>query len=293
MGIDSPWVCEHPEWFVSLDHSPFPAYTFQRRGHSSDPRVAIYLEDHYYDRSDAAVVFKWVERSSGAVHYIYHGNDGTRMPWNDTAQLNYLRPEVREAVMQTILAVARKFPIIRFDAAMTLTRQALSAALVPAAGQRRRYPLAVRAGDGPGAIRPPHARRNSGARWSTAWRAEIPDTLLLAEAFWLMESYFVRTLGMHRVYNSAFMNFLKDGGERQVPPFAEERAGIQSRNPQALRQFHEQPRRRNGAGPVRQRRQVFRRLHPAGHPARFAHVRPWPDRGLRGKIRHGIPQGLP
>ncbi|HET7375793.1 MAG TPA: alpha-amylase, partial [Anaerolineae bacterium] len=39
---------------------------------------------------------------------------------------------------------------------------------------------------------------------------EAPDTLLLAEAFWLMEGYFVRTLGMHRVYNSAFMNILRD-----------------------------------------------------------------------------------
>ena len=47
--------------------------------------------------------------------------------------------------------------------------------------------------------------------------AEAPDTLLLAEAFWLMEGYFVRTLGMHRVYNSAFMNMLKRRGERQVP----------------------------------------------------------------------------
>jgi len=39
---------------------------------------------------------------------------------------------------------------------------------------------------------------------------DAPDTLLLAEAFWLMESYFVRTLGMHRVYNSAFMHMLKN-----------------------------------------------------------------------------------
>jgi hypothetical protein len=39
---------------------------------------------------------------------------------------------------------------------------------------------------------------------------ENPDTLLLAEAFWMMESYFVRSLGMHRVYNSAFMNMLRD-----------------------------------------------------------------------------------
>jgi len=39
---------------------------------------------------------------------------------------------------------------------------------------------------------------------------DAPDTLLLAEAFWLMESYFVRTLGMHRVYNSAFMHMLRN-----------------------------------------------------------------------------------
>jgi hypothetical protein len=39
---------------------------------------------------------------------------------------------------------------------------------------------------------------------------EVPDTLLLAEAFWLLEGYFVRSLGMHRVYNSAFMNMLRD-----------------------------------------------------------------------------------
>ena len=40
--------------------------------------------------------------------------------------------------------------------------------------------------------------------------AEAPNTLLLAEAFWLLEGYFVRTLGMHRVYNSAFMVMLRD-----------------------------------------------------------------------------------
>jgi hypothetical protein len=44
---------------------------------------------------------------------------------------------------------------------------------------------------------------------------ELPDTLLLAEAFWMMEGYFVRTLGMHRVYNSAFMNMLKNQENRK------------------------------------------------------------------------------
>ncbi|HUU05686.1 MAG TPA: alpha-amylase family glycosyl hydrolase [Patescibacteria group bacterium] len=233
MGIDSPWVSEHPEWFVSLDHSPFPAYSFSGEDISSDPRTAIYLEDHYYDRSDAAVVFKWVDRHSGAVRYIYHGNDGTRMPWNDTAQLNYLRPDVREAVMQTILAVARKFPIIRFDAAMTLTRRHYQRLWFPQPGNGGDIPS--RAGLG---MTQDHFDQALPAEF---WRevvdrvaAEIPDTLLLAEAFWLMESYFVRTLGMHRVYNSAFMNFLKD---EENAKFRTSLKNVLEFNPEILKRF--------------------------------------------------------
>ena len=32
MGIDSRWVIEHPDWFISLDQSPFPSYSLQRAG---------------------------------------------------------------------------------------------------------------------------------------------------------------------------------------------------------------------------------------------------------------------
>ena len=47
MGIDSRWVIEHPDWFVSLDYSPFPSYTFNGPDLSCDGRVGIFLEDHY------------------------------------------------------------------------------------------------------------------------------------------------------------------------------------------------------------------------------------------------------
>src|SRR5262249_13736521 len=123
MGIDSRWVIEHPEWFICLDYCPFPSYRFTGPDLSTDERVGIFLEDHYYTRSDAAVVFKRVDRWTGSEKYIYHGNDGTSMPWNDTAQLNFLDPRVREAVIRTILDVARRFSVIRFDAAMTLARK--------------------------------------------------------------------------------------------------------------------------------------------------------------------------
>jgi glycosidase len=209
MGIDSRWVIEHPDWFLSLGHSPYPTYSFNGPDLSDDSRVGIFIEDHYWDRSDAAVVFKRVDRETGDERFIYHGNDGTSMPWNDTAQLDYLNPEVREAVIQTILAVARRSPVIRFDAAMTLARQHF---------HRLWFPEPGAAGAVPSRAEHSMARADlDRAMPREFWREvvdrvaeEAPDTLLLAEAFWLLEGYFVRTLGMHRVYNSAFMNMLRD-----------------------------------------------------------------------------------
>ncbi len=209
MGIDSRWVIEHPDWFVSLPYSPFPSYNFNGENLSGQDGVGIYLEDHYFDNTDAAVVFKRVDFNSGDTRYIYHGNDGTSMPWNDTAQLNYLLADVREAVIHTILHVARKFPVIRFDAAMTLAKRHYQRLWFPEPGSGG--DIASRADYGM------TKDQFNAAFPNEFWREvvdrvaqEVPDTLLLAEAFWLMEGYFVRTLGMHRVYNSAFMNMLRD-----------------------------------------------------------------------------------
>ena len=209
MGIDSPWVVEHPEWFISRWEPPYPAYRFDGPDLSHDGRVEIKIEDHYYEQSDAAVVFRRRDKASGETRYIYHGNDGTSFPWNDTAQLDYLNPAVREQVIQTILYVARLFPVIRFDAAMTLAKRHFHRLWFPGPGSSGAIPSRAEYG-------------MSNADFDRAmpqefWRevvdrvaAEVPGTLLLAEAFWLMEGYFVRTLGMHRVYNSAFMNMMRD-----------------------------------------------------------------------------------
>ncbi len=209
MGIDSDWMIHNPDRFLSLDYCPYPSYSFNGENLSSDPNVLIQIEDHYYDRTDAAVVFKRQDLRSGDTRYVYHGNDGTSMPWNDTAQLNYLDPEVREAVIQTILEVARKFPIIRFDAAMTLAKKHFQRLWFPQPGTGGAIPT-----------RSDHSLTMDNFNRAMPvefWRevvdraaVEAPDTLLLAEAFWLMEGYFVRTLGMHRVYNSAFMNMLRN-----------------------------------------------------------------------------------
>ena len=209
MGIDSGWVVEHPDRFLAVPDSPFPAYQFSGPDLSPDPSVEILLEDHYWDSSDAAVVFRRRDTRTGDTRFIYHGNDGTSFPWNDTAQLDYLRAEVREAVIRTILDVARRFPIIRFDAAMVLAKRHVRRLWWPEPGAGGGIPS-----------RAEHALSRSAfeaAMPAEFWRevvdrvaAEVPGTLLLAEAFWLMEGFFVRTLGMHRVYNSAFMHMLRD-----------------------------------------------------------------------------------
>jgi len=192
MGIDSRWVMEHPDWFISLPQPPYPAYGFNGPDLSEDDRAGIQVEDHYFDRSDAAVVFKRWDKRTGETRYIYHGNDGTSFPWNDTAQLDYLKPEVREAVIRTILDVARRFPVIRFDAAMTLARRHLQRLWYPEPGEGGAIPSRSEHGMSREAF--------EAAVPEEFWRdvvdrvaAEAPDTLLLAEAFWLMEGYFVRT----------------------------------------------------------------------------------------------------
>ena len=207
-GMDGEWVINHPDRFIQRRDNPFPQYTFNGENLSQDSRISLYLEDHYYSKNDCSVVFKRVDNQTGDTRYIYHGNDGTGLPWNDTAQIDFLNPEAREAVMQEILHVARNFPIIRFDAAMVLAKKSIRRLWYPEPGHGG--DIATRSETGLS------TQQFNDAIPNEFWREvvdrvakECPDTLLLAEAFWMMEGYFVRTLGMHRVYNSAFMNMLK------------------------------------------------------------------------------------
>jgi glycosidase len=206
-GIFSQWVLDHPEYFIQTSYPPFPGYRFTGPDLSEDPSIQLRIEDGYWNRRDAAVAFQRIDNRTGEIRYIYHGNDGTNMPWNDTAQLDMLRSDVREAVIRKIFDIARRFSIIRFDAAMTLTKRHFA---------RLWYPEPGGGGDIPS--RSDFAMTKidfERAFPEEFWRevvdrinAEMPDTLLLAEAFWLLEGYFVRTLGMHRVYNSAFMHMM-------------------------------------------------------------------------------------
>ena len=232
-GIYSRWTREHPDWFVQLDYPPYPAYSFSGQDLSLSSDIGLFIEDGYWTRRDAAVVFKHVDNHTGRIRYIYHGNDGTSTPWNDTAQLNYLIPEVRETVIQTIIHVARNFPIIRFDAAMTLAKKHYQRLWYPQPGHGSGVPSRAEHG----MSREEFDRVFPNEFWREVVdriAVEAPDTLLLAEAFWLMEGYFVRTLGMHRVYNSAFMNMLK---MEENAKYRQTIRNILEFNPEILKRF--------------------------------------------------------
>ncbi|ABA90190.1 glycoside hydrolase, putative [Syntrophotalea carbinolica DSM 2380] len=232
-GIDSRWIQEHPDWFVQASYPPYPGYRFTGTDLSTDAGMSLYLEDGYWDHSDAAVVFKHVNHHTGEVRYIYHGNDGTHLPWNDTAQLNFLLPQVREAMIRTIVEVARNFRVIRFDAAMTLAKKHF---------QRLWFPLPGGGAGVPSRSEYSMSREEFERLFPVEfWRevvdrvaVEAPDTLLLAEAFWLMESFFVRTLGMHRVYNSAFMHMMKQEDNAKYRQLLKKTLAF---NPEILKRF--------------------------------------------------------
>ncbi len=208
-GIDSPWVVGHPDWFIQAKSNPSPDFKYNCPNLSSDQRAEIRIEEGYYTQTGAAEVFQFRYNSSEDNLYIYHGNDGTSMPWNDTAQLNYLNQETRAAVRETILEVAGKFDIIRLDAAMTLTKQHYKRLWFPYVGGSKYIPTR-------GNYNMDNLDFNE--QMPREFWIEVlediqekePDTLLIAEAFWLMEGFFIQHLGMDRVYNSAFMNLLRD-----------------------------------------------------------------------------------
>lgn len=231
VAIDGRWVNERPELLLSSAHPPFKNYRYSGENLSAEPGTAIRIEDGYERGDDAAVAFE--RRTEDSLQYIYHGNDGTNMPWKDTAQIDYLNAEAREAVIQEILSVARRSDIIRFDAAMTLAAQHIRRLWYPARGteaaipSRSEFALSDRE----------FAKRLPREFWREVVERveqELPDTMLLAEAFWLLEGYFVRGLGMHRVYNSAFMTMLRDGKNTEYRTILRDTVGY---DPELLRRY--------------------------------------------------------
>jgi glycosidase len=90
MGLDHPWVEDHPEYFV----------------HGSE-----------LDLARAPQNYTWVKRKGGDL-LLAHGRDPYFPGWPDTLQLNYANPATQEAMIGELLKIAGQCDGVRCDMAM-------------------------------------------------------------------------------------------------------------------------------------------------------------------------------
>ena len=174
MGIDSPWVIEHPEWFISRPDAPYPAYSFNGPDLSHDGRVEIKIEDHYFEQSDAAVVFRRRDRaqrrdplhlSRQRRHQLSLERYGAaRLPESGGARAGDPDDSACGAAVSGDPLRCRHDP----------GQAPLPPAVVSRSRIERRHPLARRIRHEPGRIRPRTCRMSSGARWWIAWPPRFP-----------------------------------------------------------------------------------------------------------------------
>ena len=104
-----------------------------------------------------------------------------------------------------------------------------------------------------------------------------------------MEGYFVRTLGMHRVYNSAFMHMLRDENNAGYRTVIRETLEF---DPEILKRyvnFMNNPDEKTAVDQFGKGDKYFGVATRHGDAARAADVRPRPGRGVRREVRHGVP----
>ena len=90
MGLDHPWIEEHPEYFV--------------RGSE-------------LDLAHAPQNYTWVKRNGGDLLLAY-GRDPWFSGWPDTLQLNYANPALQEAMIGELIRIAGQCDGVRCDMAM-------------------------------------------------------------------------------------------------------------------------------------------------------------------------------
>ena len=166
LAIDHPWVTDHPDRLVQGS----PA-SLQREPNN-------YFQGAVGER---ARVFA-------------HGRDPSFDGWTDTVQLDYRRPETRQAMADALVAVAERCDGVRCDMAMLVTHDVF---------------LRTWRGE----FDPPGAQFWPAA--ISAVRARYPDFLMLAEVYWDME-YELQKLGFDYTYDKRLYDRLVRGGAASI-----------------------------------------------------------------------------
>ncbi len=186
------------------------------------------------------VVFRLRHHADGATRYLYHGNDGTTFARNDTAQSTIRKSDVREHVIQVILEVARRFPIIRFDAAMVLAKRHVPAFVVSPSGCRGINSVSSGICIVGRGVRCARAAMNSGGRLWTELRSRYRELFFWLRPFGCLR----RILRSHTWYAPGLQQRIHEHAarrrERKISLVSKEDCRIRSRHLETVCQLYEQ-----------------------------------------------------
>lgn len=156
LGLDHPWLTSRPELFVS----------------------------HHEQIPDAFPV-----QLPGGPRYVAHGKDPYFPGWTDTIQLDYRKPETREAMTKLLRSVADRCDGVRCDMAMLVLADVFQ-------DTWRHVPVDVSTA--------------AGEFWAEAIhqvKRDVPDFLFLAEAYWDLEGRLCE-LGFDYAYDKKLYDHL-------------------------------------------------------------------------------------
>lgn len=164
-ATDHAWVTQHPEYYVQ-----YPPERAEAHAHAcfSVPSVSGHT-------------------------WIAHGKDPYFPPWTDTAQLNFVRPETREALIQELVKIAGVCDGVRCDMAMLVMNR-----IFPQTWQ--------------GLI---DAAAMPSQEFWTAVRQALPQLVLMAEVYWDLE-WELQQLGFDFTYDKRLYDRLRHGDHHGV-----------------------------------------------------------------------------
>jgi len=171
LGLDHPWVREHPEWFVG----------------SPGPRPGTFEAAVGPDRSGLGGGGRGPAR-----RWLAHGRDPYFPPWTDTVQWDHRSAAARRALVNTLCEVAGLCDGVRCDMAMLVLRSVF-------ARTWEGWPAPADPVDG-----------EFWAEAIEAVRSKRPDFLFVAEAYWGLEGC-LRELGFDFTYDKGLYDVLVRG----------------------------------------------------------------------------------
>jgi glycosidase len=175
MGMDSPWLNEHPEYFIHkvLDKSEalLPDGELEQRY----PGYFPYRTPSYPDQG----------RRVPKTIMVAYGRDPYFYPWIDTAQLDYAQPELRRRLIDILSYWAKIVDGVRCDMAMLVLREQVKVHRHPEMSNETFNKLMPE------------------EFWTEAIRCvkrANPNFVFVAETYWAMEGY-LQHLGFDYTYN--------------------------------------------------------------------------------------------